>query len=62
MGKPKDELDPQADLICPHCESPIERLALISRELEKRGPLGIRSHVHALACPACRRLVGIYPA
>ncbi|WP_435015825.1 hypothetical protein TA3x_003378 [Tundrisphaera sp. TA3] len=60
MGKDPDEVEAGAELICPHCDSPIEKIQIVQRELTTRGWLGLPAFVAALACPTCRRLLGFH--
>ncbi len=60
MSRKDDAVEGEADLICPHCDKPIEKLLLIQRELDQRSLLGGRIYAHAIACPACHKLVGFY--
>ena len=60
MSPTVDAGEADADLICPHCDKPIEKLLLIQRELDQRALLGGRIYAHALACPTCHKLVGFY--
>ena len=60
MSRKVEAVEAEADLICPHCDKPIEKLLLIRRELDQRTMLGGRVYVQALACPACHKLVGFY--
>ena len=62
MGRKDDAVETGADLICPHCDTPIEKFLLIRRELDQRAWFGGPVHVNALACPACHKLVGFYHA
>jgi C4-type Zn-finger protein len=62
MDRTDDAVETGAHLICPHCDTPIEKFRLIRRELDQRTPFGGRVYVQALACPACHKLVGFYHA
>jgi len=62
MGRKDDSGETGANLICPHCDTPIEKFLLIRRELDQRALLGGPVYVQALACPACHKLVGFYNA
>jgi hypothetical protein len=60
MGKERDAIEAEANLICPHCESPIERVQAVKREFADRSLPGIRVNVIAIACPTCRKVLGFY--
>jgi hypothetical protein len=62
MSRKGDAVETGADLICPHCDTPIEKFLLMQRELDGRNAFGGRVYVQALACPTCRKLVGFYHA
>jgi endogenous inhibitor of DNA gyrase (YacG/DUF329 family) len=61
VGKKQDSVETGADLICPYCESPVEKVDAVSREFNKRGVFGIRSYVIAIACPTCHKVLGFFP-
>jgi hypothetical protein len=58
MSKKEQPVEGGPDLICPHCEAPIEKVDAVSREWSRRGPLGMTISVIALACPTCHKVLG----
>jgi hypothetical protein len=60
MGMEQDAVEAEPDLLCPHCESSIEKVQGVRREFTERSLGGLRASVVAIACPTCHSCLGFY--